>query len=302
MSLTSLFRLLALGAIWGGSFLFMRIAAPQIGPIWLVFFRIGGAALFMTLVAMVTRTDLEWRKYYRHYVIFGLLNLAIPFSLFALAAENMHASVLSVINATAAIWGAVIMAVISRTMIKPKALLGLGLGIIGVGLVSGFDFNHIHSNEWIPLIAGLGATFCYGLATAYAKRMSGLNPLANTTGSMICATVMLLPLLYWAPPLSSLHPSFIGIGAVMALSLVCSGVAFLIYFALIKAIGPSSTLSVAFLIPVFGVTWGVMILHEPFTGMSLAGAGFVMIAMALITGFNPLTVFQSTAPKSQGSK
>ena len=139
MTAASLVRLLALSAIWGASFLFMRLGAPVLGPVLLIGCRVLSAALFLAVVGALLRRPLDARRHAAHYLVLGLFNSALPFLLFAFAARTLSASLLSILNATAPIWGAVIGAVWTRTALSPKSLLGLALGVAGVALLVGFD-------------------------------------------------------------------------------------------------------------------------------------------------------------------
>jgi len=144
MNTANMLRLVALAAIWGGSFLFMRIAAPVLGPAVLIEYRVGFAALFLALVAWVFHlrgkgAPLDVRRHWKHYLILGLFNSALPFLLFAFAARTLSASVLSVLNATAPMWGALVGAVWARQKVSGRSALGLLLGTCGVTLLVGFD-------------------------------------------------------------------------------------------------------------------------------------------------------------------
>ncbi|MCW8948157.1 MAG: DMT family transporter, partial [Sedimenticola sp.] len=131
MSAASLSRLLLLSAIWGGSFLFMRIGAPVLGPVMLIIFRVGLAALFLLGVALILKKRMSLKVHWKHYLVLGLINSALPFLLFAYAAQTLSASLLSILNATAPIWGAIIGALWTRTLLSGKAVMGLLSGVVG---------------------------------------------------------------------------------------------------------------------------------------------------------------------------
>lgn len=285
MNLSSFIRLLVLAAIWGGSLLFMRISAPVFGPMNLAEFRVGLAAIFLMMVAMFLRKPLNLRRYWRHYLVLGVFNAALPFMLFGFAALALTASVLSILNATAPIWGAVIGVVWMRQPLNGRTVLGLGLGVIGVALIVGLDHVAAQSGAGIAIVAVLMATFCYGIATNYAKKVTGMDSFSNAHGSMWAASLFIVPTL----PFTSMEttPDLGVVLAVIALGVVCTGVAFLLYFRLVQDIGGTSTLTVTFLIPVFGILWGHLFLDEVVTQNMILGSCIVIAGTAMTTGFKP---------------
>ena len=289
MNTASFIRLLLLSAIWGASFLFMRIGAPILGPSLLIFARVGLAALFLLIVAIFLKKSLNTPRYWKHYLVLGLFNSALPFLLFAYAAQTVSASLLSILNATAPIWAAAIGAVWLRSRLSPKALLGMLLGVIGVGLLAGIETLALPRGGVLAIIAGLGAAFSYGIATIYTKSAVSVEPFANAHGSMWAATLMLLPFAIQAPAIQAI-PSLYVIFSVAALGIVCSGVAYLLYFRLIADIGAAPALTVTFLIPVFGILWGALFLDEQVGWHTLVGSMTVLTGTALVTGFSISTV------------
>ena len=293
MNLASVVRLLALSAIWGASFLFMRMGAPVLGPTLLIACRVASAALFLAVVGVAMRKPLDARRNALHYLVLGLFNSALPFMLFAFAARTLSASLLSILNATAPIWGAVIGAVWTRTAVAPKALLGLALGVAGVALLVGFDPSSLREGAPLAIALALGATFSYGVATNYAKSARKVDPYANAHGSMWAATVLLAPAVPFAPaPGTATTAIWL---AVLALGIVCSGIAYLLYFRLVADLGAASALTVTFLIPVFGVVWGHVFLGEPLSWNTGVGALVVIVGTALVTGFSPSALFRRPA-------
>ncbi len=286
MSTSSLLRLFALSAIWGASFLFMRMAVPVLGPVLLIACRVGLAALFLWGVTVAVRASFSVRGNARHYLMLGLFNSALPFTLFAHAAQTTTASLLSVLNATAPIWAALLGAIWQQSRLSLRTLAGLGLGVSGVAVLAGFEWTQAPGASLSALLAGLAAAASYGVASVYSKSAPQVSPLANAHGSMWAATLMLLPfaalgtsaspMASWSVPVST---------AVLALGVVCSGVAYLLYFRLIQDEGASSALTVTFLIPVFGVLWGALILGEPVGWQTAVGGLAVLAGTGLVTGF-----------------
>ncbi len=290
MDLGSCLRLLSLSAIWGGSFLFMRIGAPVLGPAWLMEGRVGSAALFLAVVAVLCGQGLQARRHWRPCLFMGLVNSALPFLLFGYAAQTLSASLLSVLNAFSPIWGALIAAAWTRTPLTARTMAGLALGLVGVAVLVGFDGVTGEPGAFGAILAALGATLLYGIATNYAKSVRGVTPLALAHGSMWAATLMLAPALPFFPPASAPGPGVLA--AVLALGVVCSGLAYLLYFRLIADIGAAPALTVTYLIPVFGILWGWLFLGEPLGWRTLAGTGVVILGAALVTGFSPRMFFR----------
>jgi drug/metabolite transporter (DMT)-like permease len=283
MSTANLLRLILLAAIWGGSFLFMRIAAPVLGAAVLIEYRVLFAAIFLAVVGLFLKKSLDWKQHWKHYFILGLFNSALPFLMFAFAARTLSASVLAVLNATTPLWGTLIAAVWSRTMVSGKVMLGLLLGTCGVALLVGFDHVSSKPGAGIAIAAVLFASFNYGIASNYARQAKAVEPFANAHGSMWASALMVLPVVPFFPAPGE-HT--VGImGAVIALAVLCSGVAYLIYFRLIQDVGPSSALTVTFLSPLFGILWGVLFLGETVGWYTFAGAAIVITGTALVTGF-----------------
>ncbi|WP_373974989.1 DMT family transporter [Chitinibacter sp. SCUT-21] len=285
MNFASASRLILLAAIWGASFLFMRIAVPSLGPVWLIGARVGGAALFLLLVAQILRHAVGWQNW-REYVVLGVLNTGLPFLAYGFAARTLNASMMSILNATAPIWGALIMAVLMRKRPSAKVSLGLAIGMVGVGVLVGFDRILAQPGAELGIAACLFATLCYGLASAYTKlKASHIPPFQAAHGSMWGATILLLPLVFSSAPNST--PTTTTYLAIAGLAILCTGVAYLVYFRLVAEIGAASTLTVTFLIPVFGVLWGALFLGEHIGANTIVGAAIILLGTALVTGFKP---------------
>ncbi len=298
MNAASITRLLILSAIWGASFIFMRIAVPALGPVMLMELRVLFAALFLASVAFLLKSRLEAGKHGKYYLVLGFFNSALPFLMFGYAALTLPASLLAILNATAPIWSSLIGVVWLRQRPTPKSLLGLCLGIGGVALLVGLDQAMLQPGAGWAAAAALSAALCYGIASLYAKRAPNVPPLANAQGSMWAATLWLLPPALFFPP-----PTLPGgdiLLAVLVLGVVCSGVAYLLYFRLIADIGAAPALTVTFLIPLFGVLWGWLFLDETVGWHTLAGAFIIILGTALVTGFSPRLLLTRPVPSGKG--
>jgi drug/metabolite transporter (DMT)-like permease len=283
MDIASIFRLIALAAIWGGSFLFMRIGAPVFGPGVMIELRVGLAALFLWLVCRFLGRQTRLLQQWRHFLIIGLLNSALPFMLFAYAAQTLSASLLSILNSAAPIYGALIAAVWLRQPVSRSAAAGLLLGVAGVTTLVAGSVMLKGDDWWWAIAAGLAAPFCYGLASVYTKQSStAVDPTDNAHGSMWAAAILVLPFAL-LQPIRQTPTSFDWI-AVGALAIVCTGAAYLLFFKLIKDVGAMRALSVTFLIPVFGVLWGALFLGESVGWSKLFGGALVLCGTALANG------------------
>lgn len=296
MKLADIGRLLVLAAIWGASFLCIRVAVPAFGPGALMTGRVGLAALFLAIIGLLWRKRLIWRGKIRHFLLLGLINSALPFFLFAYAAHWLTASVLSVLNATAPIWGAVLGVLFFRQPLSARLAFGLVLGVTGVGILVGFDAVVLQPDAGLAIAAGAGAACCYGLATHYTRRAEVVEPFANAHGSMWGALLWLLPVALLQPPVA--EPTVWQAAALLMLGVLCTGVAYLLYFALVRDIGATPTLTVTFLIPVFGVSWGALFLGETVGWHTLVGALTVLTGTALVTGVSLTKLWQQMYAKA----
>ncbi|MEE1674593.1 DMT family transporter [Agarivorans aestuarii] len=297
MELASVIRLLLLSAIWGSSFLFMRIAAPVLGPAMLIELRVGFAALFLLLVGYFLKKKLNLKQHWRHYFILGFFNSALPFLLLAYAAQTLSASLLSILNATAPIWGAIISALWLRQALPGKKVLGLVIGVVGVAILVGFDNASIEPGAKLAIAASIGAAVCYGIASSYAHSAKSVEPFANAHGGMWASTILVLPALLFFPVVET--PSSNLLLSVVFLGVVCSGVAYLLYYRLISDVGASSALTVTFLIPIFGIFWGSVFLQESIGWSTVVGTMIILLGTALVTGFSPRQVFAARKSKSK---
>lgn len=285
MTAVSFFRLLCLAAIWGGSFLFMRVAANTFGPAYLIEFRVTFAAVALLLIAVYLKKKLTLTAHTKHFFIIGLFNSAVPFLLFAYAAQTLNASTLAILNSTAPIWGALVGFVWYRSPLTAKSVLGMLIGIGGVAVLVGLDTSTIGEEAMLPIAASLMASFSYGIATNYTKNAPQVPAFDNAHGSMWAAVIWVLPLLPFLPMRA--EPSHFEWSSVVTLGVVCTGFAYLLYFRLVSDIGPASALTVTFLVPVFGILWGYLVLDEPVGSNAIIGTILVLSGTMLVTGFSP---------------
>ncbi|MDI9653618.1 DMT family transporter, partial [Burkholderia cenocepacia] len=220
--------------------------------------------------------------------VVGALNSGIPFCLFAFAELTLSAGVTSVINATTPLWGALVAYLWLKDKLSLPRALGLVIGFAGVLTLVWNQIANAHGDTGagataLAAAAALGATLLYGIAANYTKRkLSGVDPLVNAAGSMIGSTILLLPfaIATWPAAPVGVHAW----GAVLALGVACTGIAYFIFFYLIAHIGPARAITVTFVIPVFGLLWGALFLGEHVSAVMIEGCAIVLVGTALATG------------------
>jgi drug/metabolite transporter (DMT)-like permease len=283
MGRRDLVDLVVLGAIWGASFLFMRVAAPEFGAIPLIAARVGIAAAFL-IVVLARRGGL--RGLYRdaaRLTLLGAMNSAVPFSLFAYAVLSVTAGFASVLNATVPLFGALVAFVWLRDRPSASRIVGLIVGFAGVVVLVWGRLSPGREGGGPAVLAGLSAALLYGIAANYTKKRLGhVDSLVIATGSLIAATVLLLPLalVYW-PETPPSRASWV---SAVLLGVFCTGIAYILYFRLLSRVGPSKTLAVTYLIPAFGVLWGHLFLHEPISASMMVGCTVILLGTTLATG------------------
>ena len=280
MKLADLFELLLLAAVWGASFLFMRIAAPVLGPVLLIELRVLIAGFTLLLVAIRFGLISEIKTNIIPLLIVGCINSAIPFLLFAFASLYLPAGFSSILNATAPLFGTLIAGLWLREKLTIVQFIGLVIGFAGVTILVGWTKIPVTTNFIRAIAAGLIAPLSAAMAALYAReKLLGVNPIAVATGSLLGATIILLPVTPWFLP--DRFPSLTIILVTIALSLFSTAIAYVIYFRLISRIGASKSLIVAYLIPLFAMFWGTLILGEPITISMILGCGLILSGTAI---------------------
>ena len=276
--------LLLLAAIWGSSFLFIRLSVDDFGPIALSGMRIliAGAALLPILFMRNKITMI--RTYWRSIIIVGLLNSALPFIFFNFATITLPAGTMSIINALTPLWGAAIAWVWLKDTLPPLRMLGLMVGFAGI-LVLVWDKLSLNDTASIyAVIAGVAAPIFYGIAASYTKKhLMNADPIATAAGSLVAAGLVLLPFTLYTWPSTPISGG--AWAALAGLGLLCTAVAYVLFYRLLIRLGPPRAMTVTFLIPVFGVFWGWLFLGESITLRIVMGGGVILLGTALATGF-----------------
>jgi drug/metabolite transporter (DMT)-like permease len=277
-------RLTALAAIWGGSFIFMRILAPVLGPVVTADLRVLIAGIALVVYFRLVHFDPGWRVHWRRYLVIGGVNSAIPFVLYSFAALHIPASYSVILNSTSPFFGALFSAVWLGEGMTMRKISGLILGAVGVaGIVKIGSVNTGEMFYW-AVGAGLLAPVCYGISAVYIKRLvNGPSPKGIAVGSQLMAGLLLVPVIPFSPVRGNVTFS-VGL-AVLGLALLCSAIAYLLYYRLIDDIGPTRALTVTFLMPVFGMVWSVIFLHETITLTMIGGTALILAGTGLVLSF-----------------
>jgi len=287
-------ELLALAALWGASFLFMRVAVPAFGPIALAFLRVFGAALLLVPLLAARGELAALRRHWRPIAIVGVVNSALPFLCFAYAALTINAGVSAIFNSATPLFAAIVAWLWLGDRMTPLRVLGLAIGFAGV-LWIGWDKADFGpgGSAW-AIAACLLATMSYGIAPSLTKRhLGGVPPLAVAAGSQVAAAFFLAAPAVLAWPGQA--PSASAWGMVALLAFVGTGLAYLLYFRLIANAGPANAVAVTYLIPIFAVAWGGLFLGERLTLALIAGCAVIFLGTALATGMLPRRPVQRVA-------
>ena len=275
--------LFLLGALWGASYMFIRIAVPALGPFVLMGLRVALAAGVLALCAAVVARIPKLRPRLLQFLIIGATNSAIPFSLIAAAEIELTASLAAILNSTTALFGAVVAAAWIGEALNARKIAGLLLGVVGVTVLVGWDPVPLNGIVLLSVAAMLAASLSYAVGGVYVKRtFVGIPPLTMAIGQQTGAVVILLPLA--AITLPEKPPPLPAVLSALALALLCTAVAYLLYFHLIESAGPTKTFTVTFLIPGFGLLFGVLFLGEPVGVGTVVGLGIILSSVALVTG------------------
>lgn len=281
--------LVLLGAIWGASFLFIREAAHDFGPIGLMFLRVLFAGLVLIpLVPLIMKSNsgeesVRLLSHWRAFLIMGTLNSAIPFTLIAFSELTITASLASILNSLTPLCTALVAAAWVGEKLTGQKIIGAIMGIIGVAILVGGTPLELTPEFLIAVAASIGAAICYGLGTVYASRhIKGIPAVQASIGQLLGASaVLLIPASASIPETA---PSLSATLFLVALILLSTSFAYLIYFYLLSNVGPTRTASVTFLVPIFGTVWGIIFLNEPFNISMLVGMLIILLSVGLVIG------------------
>lgn len=284
---TWLTEFVLLAAIWGSSFLFTRLGATEFGALPTAGLRVTIAALFLLPLLLARGQWSALRTHWKKIFFLGMLNSGLPFALYAYALLSISTGLSSLLNATVPLFGALVAWLWLKDRPHGINVAGLLIGFAGVAMLASGKASFKPDASGVvtgwAVLACLGACLCYGLAASFTRRyLSGQPSLVIATGSQLGASVGLaLPTLWLWP---SQVPSTSAWLALLAVGVLCTGVAYVLYFRLIAKMGAASSLTVTFLIPVFAVVYGVIFLGETVSGWMLLCGAIILLGTALSAG------------------
>lgn len=278
---------LVLSALWGSSFLFMHLSLPGFGPLPAATARVAGASLFLLPILYWSGQIKLLRKHWKAVLIVGAFNSAIPFAMYSFALLTLNTGLAGIINATTPMFGALVAWIWLKDRPDGSRIIGLIIGFTGVALLASqkasFQAGPSGIASFWAVLACLLACLCYGIAASYAKRfLGGIPPLVAATGSQIGATLLLALPALWLRPLEM--PGTVAWVAVGVSAILCTGVAYILYFRIIEAAGPARALAVPFVVPVFAVFYGALFLDEQITVWMVVCGAVIILGTALSTG------------------
>jgi drug/metabolite transporter (DMT)-like permease len=280
-------ELVLLAALWGASFLFMRLGAGDFGAVPLSGLRVAGASLVLMPLLVWRRELPALRTHWRPIFLVGITNSALPFVCFSYAALTINAGLSSIFNAASPLFGALIAWLWLKVGLSPSRMLGLGVGFAGVfGLAyskASLSVSAEALNTALAVGACIVATVAYGFSVNFTKRhLAGVAPMAVAAGSQLSAAIALAaPTLWLWPARTPAAPAW---ASLAVLAVVCTGFAYILYFRLIAHVGPANAITVTLLIPAFAVAWGALFLGEPITAPMVIGCAVILLGTALATG------------------
>jgi len=269
--------ILGLSAVWGSAFVFIRIAAPELGAVGLVFLRLIIASFLLGIIFLKKHHWSIFKKNLLPIIVIGATNVALPFYCFSYAALHINASSMAVINGSTPLFAFLFSMLILGFKFRIIQFSGIVIGLAGLVIFVGFeslDFN------LLPILAAtMGAAF-YGISMVYIYKLNIVDTKAMAAITMIIATVLISPFLYFEP-LNLVGLNTKALFSILFLGVFCTGLAYVPYFILIKNIGPISTSIIAMLVPLFGMLWAYLLLKETITLTMLGGCLLIIMGVLL---------------------
>jgi len=289
MGLNSWLMLISLGIIWGGSFYFVGVAVQQLPPLTIVWSRVGLAAL--TLWAVLFAFNIPFprtSKALLALVGMGLLNNAIPFSLIVWGQTQLESGLASILNATTPVFTVIIAGLLlSDEKFSSTKLLGVLLGLVGTIILIGPDMLSNNEGNLLPKLAVLGAAISYGFAAVYGRRFKslGIHPIATAAGQVSASTIMLAPLVIaFEQPFNLPLPDMQVWFSLISLAVVCTAIAYILYFKILSSSGATNLSLVTLIVPVSAVLLGYFFLNERLSGTQLLGMAVIGLGLIVMDG------------------
>ena len=276
-------RLVALAAMWGASYLFMRYAVPHLGPLLLIELRVLIAGVALAAFLYATGGAVGWREHWHALLFVGAVGLAAPFLLIAQALTAIDASTAAILNALSPLFASIVAAVWIRDPITPAKAGGIALCLVGTAVLVGWTPAPMTARELLAASMSVAATAIYGYTIVFTKvKLKGASPMGTAAGTLLMAAFTLLPFTPVTRDISAVPP--MAWLAVLGLAIVSTTVAFIFYYRLIADVGPVKAITVTLLVPIFGMVWGVIFLGEPVTTGRIAGCAIILAGCSLILG------------------
>lgn len=295
MPLSALIRLLLLGMIWGASFLFQRITVPVVGASFTAAIRLALSAAMLVFVLRLLGRSLDLRRQWRAWLWLGTISAALPFLCFAYAARSLPAGYMAVINATVPLLTVIFAALLWRVRASWSKRIGVVVGLIGVGVLARYGSLGMNTQALLAIGLCFVASALYAYSSLFIRQHhANVNPLVLAAASQLGAAVAILPLGLWNLP-TSLPPTGV-IVSLLVLGLVCTGLAYVLYFQLISDVGSEKAVTNTFLVPVFAQIWGALFLHEHLTLAGALGFALVLLAVALVLEIHPWRTRRAATP------
>ncbi len=297
MSTASLVRLILLGMIWGASFLFQRITVPVVGAPFTAAVRLALAAIMLIVLLRMLGRSLNLRAQWRDWLVLGTINSAAPFLCFALAARHLPAGYLAVVNATVPLLTVLFVWALNRSRPSMSKLVGVVVGLVGVAVLARYGSVALSMATLGAFAMAFAAAAMYAFSALYIRRRHvKSDPLVLAGASQLGAAVVLAPLgLAWMP---TTLPSATVVLSLLVLGIVCTGLAYALYFRLLSDIGSEKAVTNTFLVPVFAQLWGAIFLAEHLTVAGASGFALVLLAIALVLEVIPWRRTRITATPS----
>ncbi|HET7731549.1 MAG TPA: DMT family transporter [Usitatibacter sp.] len=283
MRAQDLARLVALAAMWGASYLFMRYAVPHMGPVLLIEVRVIVAGAALAAFVRLAGGRVGWREHWRAYLFVGAVGLALPFLLIAEALTAIDASTAAILNALSPLFASIVAAIWIRDPITPAKAGGIALCLLGTAVLVGWTPAPLSGRELFAAGLSVLATAIYGFTIVFTKvHLKAASPMGTSAGTLVMAALAMLPLTPVSRDFSAIPP--LAWLAALGLALVSTTVAFIFYYRLIADVGPVKAITVTLLVPVFGMIWGVLLLGEPLAAGRIAGCAIILAGCSLILG------------------
>jgi len=276
-------RLVALAAMWGASYLFMRYAVPHLGATLLIELRTVIAGVALVAFVRLTGGRVGWREHWPAFAFVGAVGLALPFYLIAQALTTIDASTAAILNALSPLWASIVAALWIRDPITPAKAAGIALCLVGTAVLVGWTPQPMSARELLAASLSVLATALYGFTIVFTKvQLKGASPMGTSAGTLLMAALAMVPFTPVGRDFATI-PTMAWL-ATLGLALVSTTVAFIFYYRLIADVGPVKAITVTLLVPIFGMFWGVLFLGEPLTPGRLAGCAIILAGCSLILG------------------